>query len=64
MAKKGYLRAWWQHMVASIILLVISYGLVSWAIDTAKTIAWASGIIFLLASIAQFFKALKAILKR
>lgn len=61
---KGYLRTWWQHLLASIILLAISYGLVSWAIDTAKTIAWAGGAVFVLASIAQLLEASKAILKR
>lgn len=63
-AAPAYLQNWWAEPVLAIVLLAISYGFVSWAINSGSLVEYALGILFFASAIKTIVMAVRNVSNR
>ncbi|MGA3150666.1 MAG: hypothetical protein ABSD10_03610 [Candidatus Saccharimonadales bacterium] len=60
----AYLQYWWAGLITVIIFLVISYGFVSWAINSGSLWQYVLAIVFFVWAVKVFVRAVRRIFNR
>lgn len=61
---KKLLTKWYVNLAAALAALALAYGFASWAIDTAKTVAYLLTVVFLIVSIKYLRASFRIVLKK